>query len=203
MSDSLLPDPVGEIARRHSRVCERFGQSVLDAQDRWDLPSPCTDWDARGVIEHVIGFHDVLLLRPMGAKPERPRGDPTVRWAITWDALRSLLNTPGLLDGPVEVPAVGNNPPTRIEAGPLVSLLSQDVLVHTWDLARAVGADDRLDPDLCAFYLSRLPADSTSQVRSGMFASPVRLAEVSDPQSALLARLGRDPDWRSPEPADL
>jgi uncharacterized protein (TIGR03086 family) len=202
MGNSRLPEARDEIARRHSRVCERFGQAVLEAQDRWDLPSPCTDWDARGVVEHVIGFHDVLLLRPMGAKPDRPRGDPAVRWAITWDALRSLLDTPGLFDGPVEVPAVGNNPPSRIEAAPLVGLLSQDVLVHTWDLARAVGGDDRLDPDLCAFYLSRLPDDSTSQVQSGMFASPVRLAEGADPQSALLARLGRHPDWRSPGPAD-
>jgi uncharacterized protein (TIGR03086 family) len=202
MGNSRLPEARDEIAGCHSRVCERFSQAVLDAQDRWDLPSPCTDWDARGVVEHVIGFHDALLLRPMGAKPERPRGDPSVRWAITWDALRSLLNTPGLFDGAVEVPAVGNNPPTRIEAAPLVGLLSQDVLVHTWDLARAVGADDRLDPDLCAFYLSRLPDDSTSQVKSGMFASPVRLAEGADPQSALLARLGRDPEWWPPEPAD-
>ena len=201
MGNSRKPDPVGEIASRHSRVCERFGQAVLDARDRWDLPSPCTDWDARGVVEHVIGFHDVLLLRPMGAKPDRPRGDPAVRWSITWDALRSLLNTQGLFDGPVDVPAVGNNPPTRIEVAPLVSLLSQDVLIHTWDLARAVAADDWLDRDLCAFYLSRLPDDSTSQVKSGMFASPVRLAEGADPQSALLARLGRDPEWGSPGPA--
>src|SRR5271167_3006758 len=133
----------GEIAGRHLRACRRFGQAVAAAPDRWSAPSPCTDWDARAVVEHVIGFHDVLLLRPMGAKPDRPKGDPAARWEITYAALVALFERPGLFDGPVDVPAVGNNPPTRIEAAPLVGLLSQDVLVHTWDLARAVGADDR------------------------------------------------------------
>jgi hypothetical protein len=30
--------------------------------------------------------------------------------------------------------------------------LTRDVLVHTWDLARAVGADDRLDADWCELF---------------------------------------------------
>jgi uncharacterized protein (TIGR03086 family) len=198
MGDSPVPESVFEIAGRHIAACERFGLAVDAAQGRWSAPSPCTEWDARGVVEHVIGFHDVLLLRPMGAKPQRPHGDPAARWNVTRDALRSLLDMPGLFDGPVEVPAVGNNPPTRIEAAPLVGLLSLDVLIHSWDLARAVGGDDRLDPDLCELFLSRLPDDPTSQVTSGMFAPPVTLPETPDAQSALLARLGRDPGWRPP-----
>ena len=142
-----------EIAVRHLRACRRFGQAVAAGSGRWSAPSPCTEWDARAVVEHVIGFHDVLLLRPMGAKPERPKGDPAERWQLTLAALVSLFGRPGLFDGPIDVPAVGNNPPTRIQAAPLVGLLSQDVLIHTWDLARAVGADDRLDPDLCRVLL--------------------------------------------------
>jgi hypothetical protein len=152
------------------------------------------------VVEHVIGFHDVLLLRPMGAKPERPRGDTAVRWRVTWEALRTLLDDPVLFSGPVDVPGVGDRPPTRIDAAPLVGMLSQDVLIHTWDLARAVGADDRLDPDLCSFFLSRLPDDSAPGAGSGMFAPPVELAhaDADGPQATLLARMGRHPGWRSP-----
>jgi len=67
-------------ARRHLRVCARFGAAVAAANGRWDRPSPCSEWDARGVLEHVIGFHDVLLLRPLGAKPSRPRDRPEQRW---------------------------------------------------------------------------------------------------------------------------
>jgi uncharacterized protein (TIGR03086 family) len=191
----MSADDRGEVAERHLRTCRRFGEAVAAASGRWSAPSPCPDWDAGAVVEHVIGFHDVLLLRPMGAKPERPKLDPARRWEITYAALVSLFERPGLFDGPIDVPAIGHNPPTRIEATPLVGLLSQDVLIHTWDLARAVGADDRLDPDWCRHFLSRLPEDPTAQVRSGMFAPPLEPPPGADPRTVLLARMGRDIGW--------
>ena len=58
-----MADGLGE---RHLAVCRRFGESVRAANGKWDRRSPCDVWDARGVLEHVIGFHDVLLLRPLG-----------------------------------------------------------------------------------------------------------------------------------------
>ncbi len=74
--------------------------------------------------------------------------------------------------------------------------LTQDVLVHTWDLARAVEADDRLDPNWCAIFVDDLPADPNALSASGMFAAPVAVNEQADVQARLLARLGRDPSWR-------
>jgi uncharacterized protein (TIGR03086 family) len=180
-----------DVADRHLQACARFTEAVRAADGKWTQPSPCSDWDARAVLEHVIGFHDVLLLRPMGAKPHRQKDDPVQRWAVTEEALRSLLERPGLFDGPVDVPAVGNNPPNQIEARPLVTMLTQDVLVHTWDLARAVGADDRLDEELCRFYLDRLPADPNALVATGMYAPGVDVPDDADAQTKLLARLGR------------
>lgn len=189
-----------QVAERHLQACARFGQAVAAAEGKWDRPSPCTEWNARGVLEHVIGFHDVLLLRPMGAKPQRPRDDPSPRWLVTNDALRAVLARTGFFDGPIDVPAVGINPPTQLDATPLVAALTQDVLVHTWDLARAVGADDRLDLDLCARYLRGLPDDPQALVASGMFGSAVEVPAEADPQTRLLARLGRDPSWQTPAP---
>src|SRR5207249_2919090 len=97
-----------------------------------------------------------------------------------------------------DIPAVGNNPPTQLDASALIDALSQDVLVHAWDLARAVGADDRLDPAMCERYLRRLPDDADALAASGMYDRPVGVAADADPQSTLLARLGRDPGWRAP-----
>jgi uncharacterized protein (TIGR03086 family) len=173
-------------------ACARFGQAVVAAAGKWDSPSPCDEWTARQVLEHVIGFHDVLMLRPLGAKPDRPRDDPLRRWSLTVDALAALFARPGLFDHTIDVPAVGNNAPTRSDASQIVPMLSQDVLIHTWDLARAVGADDRLDEYLCIAYLEGLPADDRL-LRSGMFGNPVDVPGTADVQSRLLARLGRDP----------
>lgn len=52
----------------HLAVCRRFGSAVRSTDGIWDRSSPCTGWRARDVLEHVIGFHDVLLLRPLGLK---------------------------------------------------------------------------------------------------------------------------------------
>jgi uncharacterized protein (TIGR03086 family) len=177
----------------HLAVCRRFGDAVRSADGKWDRPTPCDAWDARGVLEHVIGFHDVLLLRPLGLKPERPRDDPQRRWELTVDRLREALE--GLIERVIDVPAIGNNAASQLDAKALVPRLTQDVLVHTWDLARAVGADDRLDPGWCAMFFDQLPADPDALAASGMFAAPVAVVDDADIQSKLLARLGRDPSW--------
>jgi uncharacterized protein (TIGR03086 family) len=189
---------VNGIAMRHLLACERFGEAVGAAVGKWDRPSPCADWDARDVLEHVISFHDVLLLQPMNERPERPRHDPQKRWVVTKNALQTLLTRPGFLDAPIDVPPVGNNPATQLDAAPLIAGLTQDVLVHTWDLARAVGADDRLDPDLCERCLRRLPDDAQALVESGMFGPALHVGLDEGPQNQLLARLGRNPDWQPP-----
>ncbi|HZQ30802.1 MAG TPA: maleylpyruvate isomerase family mycothiol-dependent enzyme [Mycobacterium sp.] len=186
-----------DIGELHLAVCCRFGEAVRAAGGKWDRPSPCDAWDARGVLEHVIGFHDVLLLRPLGLKPDRPRDDPKRRWEVTVDGLRAAFGREGLFERDVEIPSVGGNPASRLDARSLVPSLSRDVLVHTWDLARAVGADDQLDPQWCARFLDSLPADSDVLAKSGMFARPIP-TDLDDVQSRLLARLGRDPLWRSP-----
>src|ERR1700692_734102 len=168
---------VGEL---HLAVCQRFGEAVRSADGKWDCPSPCDAWDARGVLEHVIGFHDVLLLRPLGLTPDRPRDTPQRRWELTFDRLREALGRENLFERVVEVPAVGNNLAARLDARTLVPGLTQDVLVHTWDLARAVGANDRLDPAWCAVFIDRLPADPDALRASGMFAAAGTVGKHAD-----------------------
>ena len=181
----------------HLAVCRRFGCAVLAAEGKWDRRSPCAGWQARDVLEHVIGFHDVLLLRPLGRKPQRPRADPQQRWQLTYRQLEQALGDRELFERVVSVPAVQKNPATQLDAGKLLPRLTQDVLVHTWDLARAVGADDTLDPAWCAVFLAQLPTDPDALKASGMFAAPVAVPEDADTQSRLLGRLGRDPSWQS------
>ncbi len=176
-----MSDGVGEL---HLAVCRRFGEAVRAADGLWDRRSPCEAWDARGVIEHVIGFHDVLLLRPLGLKPNRPPDDPQVRWRLTYDSLAEAFAEP-----------VAPERATCLDAE-LVPKLTRDVLVHTWDLARAVGADDRLDPHWCERCYARLAADPQALSAPGMFKAPVAAPGDSDIQAKLLARLGRDPAWR-------
>lgn len=171
-----------DVADLHLAVCRRFGEAVQSAHGKWDRRSPCDEWDARGVLEHVIGFHDVLVLRPLGLKPNRPPEDPQVRWQLTYDSLAEAL-APGRA--------------TQLDPHRLIPKLTRDVLVHTWDLARAVGADDRLDPGWCELCYAGLPADLQALSATGMFKAPIEANSEIGSQARLLARLGRDPSWRS------
>jgi uncharacterized protein (TIGR03086 family) len=182
----------------HMAVCRRFSEAVRSAAGKWHYRSPCEDWDARDVLEHVIGFHDVLLLRPLGLKPDRPPHDPQRRWELTFDRVREALQSEGLFERVVEIPALGTNSTIGLDAATLIPRLSQDVLVHSWDLTRAVGADDRLDAGWCEMFLAQLPPEGDASVHSGMFASPVSVDDHADMPSKLLARLVRDPYWQPP-----
>jgi uncharacterized protein (TIGR03086 family) len=171
------------VVAQHRQACEGFSRAVESAGGRWDAPSPCTGWDARGVLEHVIGFHDELLLKPLNAKPIRPKDDPAARWSLTVEALFSALASPEAMDATRES---------------LLGVLSTDVLVHTWDLSRALGLEVSLDAELCRIGFDRAEANRDRLAASEMFGPPVDVAADASIQDRLLGIFGRDPAWRPP-----
>ena len=177
------------LAECHLHACEGFSRVVAQAEGRWERRSPCPEWDARGVVEHVIGFHDVLLLQPLEAKPRRPKGDPVERWRVSQAAIVAALS--GLADDP--------RPPVRDipirDLGRLLPVLSAEVLVHTWDLARGIGVDPALDPGLCEIALAVVRPHENQLRDSGMFGASVPVPEDADAATLLVAFLGRDPSW--------
>lgn len=176
---------------RYRRACYGFGSVVQQVGGRWEAPSPCPEWDARGILEHVIGFHEVLLLRPLGAKANRPKDDVPGRWAATQLVLFTVLDANWA--HPVALPGG-----STLDVAALLPALTTEVLVHTWDLAKAIDLDVDLDQDLCEAALSRAQTNEAALRSSGMFAGPVGLPADADAQSRLVALLGRDPLWQSP-----
>jgi uncharacterized protein (TIGR03086 family) len=67
-----------------------------------------------------------------------------------------------------------------------------DVIVHSWDLARAIGADDRLDDALVEAAWTVFEPQRDTLEASGLFASPVPIDPAAPLQSQLLALTGRD-----------
>jgi uncharacterized protein (TIGR03086 family) len=181
---------VDALVERHRRACAGFGAVAHAVPDEsWSAPTPCTEWTARDVVEHVIGFHDFLLLRPLGVRAHRPREGPAARWDATADALFAALATAGALDRATELPGGGTSTPrTMIEA------LTTDVLVHTWDLARAAGLPSTLDDELC---VRAYDAVRTSEFRraDGMIGEEVPVAAGASATDKLVAFYGRNPAW--------
>jgi uncharacterized protein (TIGR03086 family) len=70
-------------------------------------------------------------------------------------------------------------------------LVAMDVLVHTWDLARAVGGDEQLDADAVAQSFSGLkPLDAMIR-QPGLFGPKVECAADADEQTQFLSFVGR------------
>ncbi len=124
---------MSELVERHRRACAGFSRvAALVQPDQWERPTPCSEWDARALVEHVIGFHDFLLLRPMGVRAHRPRTDPPARWEATRTAIFTTLDQPGALDQSTDLPGGGQSTPRT-----MLAALTTEMLVHAWDLARA------------------------------------------------------------------
>jgi len=69
------------------------------------------------------------------------------------------------------------------------------VFMHTWDLARATGQDDRLDPDFCAELLGGMEQMEQVIRSSGQYGPRVEVPPDADTQTRLLGFIGRDPFW--------
>ncbi len=70
---------------------------------------------------------------------------------------------------------------------------TNDVLMHTWDLARATGQDERLDEERCRqLYEGMLPMDDVLR-QSGQYGPKVPVPEDADWQTRLLGFIGRTP----------
>jgi uncharacterized protein (TIGR03086 family) len=180
-------ESVRVVVERHRRACRDFTAVVRTVPaNRWDASTPCSEWDAHALVEHVVGVHEFLLLRPLGVRAARPREGPAARWVATEIAVERALRHPGLarkvgyFDGDARRPV------------DVLGAVTGDVVVHTWDLARAVGACDRLDAELCSVALD---AAWPTVVASGRFAPPVPIRSDAPAQDRLLALWGRDPAW--------
>lgn len=133
-------------AERHRQIGGLFTERVLGARE-WDAPSPVAGWTARDVVRHLTGWFPPFL--SAGAGIQLPGGpsvdeDPVSAWRAHCDAVQALLDDPATQDRVLANPHIGELPLDRA----VDQFYTADVFMHTWDLARATGQDDRLDAGL-------------------------------------------------------
>lgn len=66
-----------------------------------------------------------------------------------------------------------------------------DAVVHTWDLSRGIGVNERLPGPLVDYALAEVEPYADSLSQSGLFDAPLQPPPGADAQSRLLAMLGR------------
>ena len=112
--------------------------------------------------------------------------DPAEAWRAAYAAIVDLTEDPAAMGELVDGPA-GKMPFEQM----LDSFVCMDVLVHTWDLARAVGTDEHLDEaSVAQAYATLQPMDEQIR-RPGFFGPKLEPPAGADLQTEFLYFVGR------------
>lgn len=181
----------------HATALEEFDRRVRAiGSDQWHEPTPCSDWDVRALVDHLVTEQlwvplllDGATIEDVGDRFDGDQlgDDPIAAWSRASAAARQAFTVPGALHRPVEL-SYGRRP-----AEGYCQEMTIDLAVHAWDLARGIGADERLDDDLVDAVHEWVRRDADHLAAIGLFDPPVPVAEDADTQSRLLAALGRHP----------
>ncbi|BCJ68257.1 TIGR03086 family metal-binding protein [Polymorphospora rubra] len=189
--DDLLA-VAGTPSERFRRVAGRFADRVDEVPAyAWANPAPCAGWTARDVVRHLLEWVPSVIGRAGITFPDIPSvdDDPATAWARLADTIQAALDDPGVAHRSFDA-----GPPGQLTVEQAVDMLvTGDVLIHTWDLARATGLDERLDEGIVAdMFVGIQPADDMLRT-SGHYGPKVPVPDDADTQTRLLAFVGRTP----------
>jgi len=161
--------------------------------DQWNRPTPCTEWDVRALVNHVVGelrwIPPLLAGRTIAEVGDQFAGDllgsaPKRAWAEASRQAIEASRQPGALERIVHL-SFGD----RRDA--YLSEMATDAVIHTWDLARAIRADDRLDSGLVEFARATLQPHREEWRAAGALGPMLHCPEGADNQARFLAMVGR------------
>jgi len=156
--------------------------------DAWSNPSPCEQWTARDLVGHLVEVHGRFQQLVGRSLVEHPpvEDDPVGAWAAVRDQMQADLEDPDKLaqkyDGRLGRSTFGQS---------VDGFIGFDLVVHGWDLARATGQDDAIDPRDVERLQAQVDAMGDVMRQNGVIADPVEPAPDASAQDRLLNALGR------------
>lgn len=161
-----------------------------------DAPTPCTEYDVRTLVEHMLTWGPSLA--GAGRKlTVPPRDDVRVdsTWATEFTAqvedIAAAWTTPGAWEGTTHMGG-----PTELPAELVGGMVTTELLVHAWDLARAGGLDVTWDEDVLSYALAEMEKTADQGRAMGVYGPAVAVPDDAPALDRLLALSGRDPHWK-------
>jgi uncharacterized protein (TIGR03086 family) len=164
--------------------------------EQHDGPTPCSAWNVRALMNHLVGGNRFFAARARGEQPELSvltsdhvgDGEPAAVYDESAQEALAAWRTPGAVDRTATLPSGG--------AGPkVINMHLMDVFVHGWDLATATGQDRSLDRDVGQVLYERWHGTVAAEVRGegGIFGQEVAVPPDAPVADRLAAYLGRRP----------
>jgi len=178
-----------EVQDRYRLVSNGFDAAVSAVTpDKWEIQSPCDQWKARDVVAHVVAGHRSVIagVRGVESTPLGADEDPKRAWAEAHRTMEEITADQETLAKEID------GPTGKMPVGEIIGrFVTMDLLVHTWDLARTVGADESLDEgSVRRAYEAMKPMDAMIR-RPGVFGPKLEPPQGADLQTEFLNFLGR------------
>jgi uncharacterized protein (TIGR03086 family) len=132
----------------HRRAQDTFANVLVNVtSDQLSSPTPCSEWDVKALIDHVITGNHRVVERAGGQVAPLPEGLGAAHRASA-NAAQETFAEPQGLTRTYQLP-IGELPGTAF-----IELRTSDLLIHAWDLAIATGQPTDLDPELAEYVLA-------------------------------------------------
>jgi uncharacterized protein (TIGR03086 family) len=182
----------------HGRCGQRFVALVAGVgPGQWHDGTPCSQWDVRTLVHHLLyeqrwvpPLFEGLTIEQVGRRFEGDlMGDDASAWAgllaSAVEQAHAAVAWPRAVDRTVHL-SYGD-----ASGQEYILQLTADLAIHGWDLARATGQDDALDPGAVALMLPWAEANADLLAASGMFGTRIDTGPSAPDDIRLLGLLGR------------
>ena len=181
----------------HRRSVEAFiGFVSMVGEDAWRGGTPCEGWTVRDLVNHVVGeeLWTVPLLDGATIAEVGDRFEGDVLGVDPIAATRAAASAAtGAADG-ADVDRIVHLSFGDVPAQFYLEQLFADHLVHSWDLAAAIGAEYAVPPDLVDECAAWFEAHEAAYRAAGVIGD--RPAELpAGGVDRMLVMFGRDPRW--------
>jgi uncharacterized protein (TIGR03086 family) len=189
------------VADRYRTHADAFERRVAGVRaEQWSHRSPCEDWTARDVVRHIVDMH-AAMLRPLerGLSPAPSVDiDPMGAFRSARADIEAVLSDPRLAGTAADTPSGRMTVEQEID-----QVVSDDMVIHGWDLARATGQDEVIDPRdvarmwatttaLPTQWLQRLRTPGAIRPNMKVLGPEVQVPADAPLQDHLLGLFGRD-----------
>ncbi len=175
--------------------CDAAFRTRVDAVDgRWAEPTALPGWDVRALVQHIVleerwapPLFAGMTIDEVGDMFEGDQlvPDPLTAVRDASGAALDAVRADGALERTVHL-SFGDFPGAEY-----ATQLAADHLVHAWDLARALGIDDSLDPDAVHAVLAWFGPTENAYRAAGVIGPRVPVPDDADEQTRLLSAFGR------------
>jgi uncharacterized protein (TIGR03086 family) len=185
------PTP-GELYVRAMAATRRYVDGVRP--DQWHAATPCAEWDVKQVANHIVGenlwageLFQGKTIEQVGTRLDGDLAgdDPAAAYRDSVSVASGAVLAPGAMQATCHL-SFGD-----FSGADYAAQLFMDTLIHGWDIARATGQATRLDADLVTACIP-IAQQITKMARgSGVFGEELPVSADADPQTRLLALVGR------------